>query len=132
MALFYSPSRNAFFEDSVHSVMPDDVRPITQEAHTAVMNATCEGLVLAADENGDPIAVPPPSLSDDQLSRQVRGQRDRLLTACDWTQMPDVPFTDEQRAAWAEYRQALRDIPETTSDMAAVEWPAAPNGKTEA
>jgi len=41
----------------------------------------------------------------------MRYQRDRLLAASDWTQMPDSPLTDEQSQAWAEYRQALRDAP---------------------
>jgi len=43
-------------------------------------------------------------------SAQVRAQRDRLLTASDWTQVADAPV---DKAAWATYRQALRDLPET-------------------
>lgn len=39
---------------------------------------------------------------------QVRANRDALLTACDWTQLPDV--TIPKKAEWATYRQALRDI----------------------
>jgi hypothetical protein len=42
-------------------------------------------------------------------SAQVRAQRDRLLTASDWTQVADAPV---DKAAWAEYRQALRDLPQ--------------------
>jgi len=42
---------------------------------------------------------------------RMRLHRDRLLAGSDWTQMPDSPLTDEQRAAWAAYRQALRDAP---------------------
>jgi len=45
--------------------------------------------------------------------RAMRQIRDNLLAASDWTQMPDAPLTDEQRAAWATYRQALRDAPAT-------------------
>jgi hypothetical protein len=41
-------------------------------------------------------------------SAQVRAQRDALLTACDWTQLPDVNLP--KKAEWATYRQALRDI----------------------
>ena len=40
---------------------------------------------------------------------QMRRQRDALLAASDWTQTLDAPLTDEQRAAWATYRQQLRD-----------------------
>ena len=41
-------------------------------------------------------------------SAQVRAQRDRLLSASDWTQVLDAPV---DKAAWATYRQALRDLP---------------------
>jgi|DEB0MinimDraft_6_1074348.scaffolds.fasta_scaffold33437_3 hypothetical protein len=41
----------------------------------------------------------------------MRAQRDRFLADSDWTQMPDSPLTVEQRQAWADYRQALRDAP---------------------
>jgi hypothetical protein len=41
---------------------------------------------------------------------QVRAQRDRLLSASDWTQVADAPV---DKAAWAEYRQALRDFPQS-------------------
>ena len=37
-----------------------------------------------------------------------RARRDVLLSASDWTQLPD---TTCDRQAWAEYRQQLRDLP---------------------
>lgn len=40
---------------------------------------------------------------------QVRAARDRALSASDWTQVADAPV---DKAAWATYRQALRDLPE--------------------
>lgn len=39
--------------------------------------------------------------------------RDVHLADSDWTQLPDNALTDEQRAAWAAYRQELRDFPAT-------------------
>jgi len=47
----------------------------------------------------------------DDYERNMRLTRDALLSASDWTQTLDAPLTDEQRAAWADYRQALRDAP---------------------
>jgi hypothetical protein len=41
---------------------------------------------------------------------EIRKQRDDLLAKSDWTQLPDAPLTDEKRAEWSTYRQALRDI----------------------
>ena len=55
----------------------------------------------------------------------VRSQRNALLSASDWTQLPDIPAST--RAAWAPYRQALRDITEQ-ADPFGVAWPVAPGG----
>lgn len=74
----------------------------------------------------------PEWLLDVLAGNEVRRQRDALLRACDWTQMPDVPLDAEARAAWATYRQALRDLPEQPGFPHAVEWPAPPTGDSEA
>lgn len=50
-----------------------------------------------------------------------RDARNTLLAETDWTQLPDSPFTAPERAAWATYRQALRDL-----DMNGTTWPSAP------
>lgn len=56
----------------------------------------------------------------------LRAERDRLLAASDWTDLPSARLTDAQRAAWRAYRAALFDLPETTQDPAAPIWPAKP------
>ena len=53
----------------------------------------------------------------------VRRDRSRLLAGSDWTQLPDVPLAT--KAAWAEYRQALRDIT-SQSDPFNISWPTPP------
>jgi hypothetical protein len=54
---------------------------------------------------------------------EVRTERDRLLKASDWTQVADAPV---DQAAWAEYRQALRDVPEQEGFPENVVWPTKP------
>lgn len=54
----------------------------------------------------------------------LRHERDKLLAASDWTQVPDAPV---DQAAWAAYRQALRDLPENTTDPANPIWPSKPS-----
>ena len=59
----------------------------------------------------------------------IRMARDSMLSLSDWTQMPDSPLSQEQRQAWAEYRQALRDLPNQQAgifDLDAVQWPQSP------
>lgn len=54
----------------------------------------------------------------------------RLLAATDFTQIPDSPFTDAQRADWRTYRQALRDLSNEPSIAAMVAaWPSRPDGQ---
>jgi len=60
----------------------------------------------------------------EQAAEQVRNERDRLLTASDWTQVADAP-ADAQ--AWATYRQALRDVPQQSGFPDNIEWPQPPN-----
>jgi hypothetical protein len=61
----------------------------------------------------------------DSALAQIRGQRDRLLAACDWTQVADCTA---DKTAWATYRQALRDLPATVIDARTfADWPRDPN-----
>ncbi len=50
-----------------------------------------------------------------EIEENVRVTRDYALQMSDWTQMPDSPLTVEQKAAWADYRQKLRDLPQQCS-----------------
>jgi len=55
---------------------------------------------------------------------KLRAERDARLSACDWTQLVDTPSAISE--AWAPYRQALRDMPGTTTDPFAPQWPTLP------
>lgn len=75
------------------------------------------------------VAVPVPSVPEptaEQQEMQVRAQRNSLLSLSDWTQLADAPLTAEKKQAWAEYRQALRDVPEQAGFPEAVVWPSTP------
>ena len=52
----------------------------------------------------------------------IRAERNKLLVESDWTQLPDAPV---DAAAWATYRQALRDITDQANPFAIV-WPESP------
>lgn len=60
---------------------------------------------------------------------KLRAIRGGILIGSDWTQLADSPLTNEKKAEWATYRQALRDIPATYSDadsLDAIIWPIQP------
>jgi hypothetical protein len=56
-------------------------------------------------------------------SANARKRRNKLLSASDWTQVADAPV---DKAAWATYRQALRDISAQAGFPATVVWPTQP------
>lgn len=58
----------------------------------------------------------------------VRNHRDASLLNCDYTQLDDAPLTPAQKDAYRDYRQALRDYPQTidTDTWSAPPWPEKP------
>lgn len=54
----------------------------------------------------------------------VRKERNERLTASDWTQVADAPV---DKAAWAAYRQALRDLPSVYHGEGEIPWPLMPS-----
>ena len=68
------------------------------------------------------VEVPAHVMDADAEWAYVRAERNKRLTACDWTQLSDAPV---DAAVWATYRQELRDIT-TQSDPFNIVWPAAP------
>lgn len=89
--------------------------------------AAANGFIKAPDEisigwvyvDGD---FNPPEPDFDAQWAAIRAKRNDLLAASDWTQLPDAPVN---RAAWAVYRQELRDITEQANPFNIV-WPQAP------
>jgi hypothetical protein len=59
----------------------------------------------------------------DEMAAKVRKQRDAKLAATDWTQLADSPA---DKAVWATYRQALRDVPSQPGFPWNVQWPTQP------
>ena len=77
---------------------------------------------IKADGNIAPYVPHIPT--DEELAAFIRDERDALLIQTDWTQLPDVP--ESTREAWADYRQALRDIPQQAGFPHEVVWPEPP------
>jgi Phage tail assembly chaperone protein len=60
---------------------------------------------------------------DAEQAKSMRHERNQKLSDSDWTQLADSP---ENKAAWATYRQALRDIPTQAGFPWEVQWPTQP------
>ena len=65
----------------------------------------------------------------DSAMANIRGTRNQLLNACDWTQAVDC--TIAKKTEWATYRQALRDLPNgITEPRTFSAWPNNPDAIT--
>ena len=60
---------------------------------------------------------------DEEQARRIRADRNTRLNDSDWSQLAD---STADKAAWATYRQALRDIPTSEGFPWNVTWPDAP------
>jgi hypothetical protein len=56
----------------------------------------------------------------------LRPERNRLLSASDWTQLNDTTLPEETLAAWAAYRQDLRDLTDGIDENGEVDFPEKP------
>jgi hypothetical protein len=74
-------------------------------------------------------------LRADEPMRLLREERDRRLMACDYVVVKAIEHGTEVSQAWKDYRQALRDLPSTSSPqcwptdiliMESIGWPTPP------
>ena len=121
MTIYYSPTTKGFYDtDFGYPSLPQDIIEITSEQHQQFlhgMNMQNKELVLS---QGNLV------LQDRVVVitwEQIRSKRNNLLALSDYTQMADWPG---DKTAWATYRQALRDLPQTYTNAADVIWPTAP------
>lgn len=84
-----------------------------------------------------PPPEPEPGLPIDELWDALRAERDGLIAATDWLVQRHAEelaldiattLTPEQHADLLTYRQALRDLPDNTTDPADPVWPVNPVG----
>jgi hypothetical protein len=82
-------------------------------------------------ENGEVFAVVVEQLTQEEIqginnfkAANIRNQRNKLLAACDWTQLAD---STADKPTWATYRQALRDVPSQENFPNSVTWPTPPS-----
>ena len=63
------------------------------------------------------------AMKDAEQAANVRKTRTQMLKDCDWTQIAD---STADKAAWATYRQALRDITAQSGFPWTMTWPESP------
>lgn len=123
MKRFYSPTTGGFYSDEEHAVpRPDDAFEISEAKYNTLMTAQQRGKEIVYTTAGLTARAPVKTMAS------IRAARNRKLRNTDWTQAPDVPETT--RAAYVEYRRALRDVPQNYPNPEEVVWPSPPNASS--
>jgi len=102
--------RTGMCQEEVFDSIPEDgefiVEGYCSEPNKQIINGVISDLDLDDDEMTD--------ADKRQLFRnELRELRDKYLQESDWTQMPDSPISNELKQRYSEYRQQLRDLPDT-------------------
>ena len=64
----------------------------------------------------------------DLILDSVRSERISMLSASDWTDLPNAPLTAEKAAEWQTYRDELRDYPAQSDRVSTLPaWPTPPS-----
>ena len=83
----------------------------------------------------DPDSVKPTKTDDGSVTlvpnlewhwTALRTQRNQLLQQSDWVALSDAHLSQDKKDAWFTYRQALRDLPDETTNPLEAEWPLDP------
>ena len=101
----------AYTDEDGNDVAEEDVATTYVQSHFIGQDDTKDARLLA-----------------EQWTR-IRAERDRLLTASDWTQGADTPLGGSKKTEWATYRTSLRDLPDDQSSettYADITWPDKP------
>lgn len=86
---------------------------------------TDDGNVLCTDAEAaefDAMEAEYAANADARAAAEVRAERDKKLADTDWRASVDLTLSTE----WANYRQALRDVPAQAGFPNTITWPSEP------
>lgn len=74
--MLYSKSTGGFYAREIHGDnIPEDSVEITAEQHASMLDGQSQGKIISADENGYPILIDPPPLTEAQIQEAVTAAR---------------------------------------------------------
>lgn len=112
-----------FYSSLFHETLPPGAIEITAEQRQEFMEHMGERALV---QRGDGFKVEAITASSGLTWEIMRRKRNAMLTASDWTQMNDTPLEAGAVEKWKAYRQKLRDLPESVTDLDKIKWPKAP------
>lgn len=108
------------------SASPDVVSAQVRDGEVAL---AVERVIVDATISADGLLLVPPAPDPGKLLLLVRVERDMRLAATDWIVSRSYERGAPVPAEWADYRQALRDLPvaQPEATLKTVVWPTPPS-----
>ena len=107
-----------------------DVQKFYQSGH---ITETIDGTSYHLSWDGTTVSADDTAKTTWELAeewKEIRAERNRLLSESDWTQGGDSPLTTQKKSDWAKYRTSLRTLPEDQSSKTKysdITWPTKPS-----
>ena len=132
--MYYAKSTGGFYTPAINGKnIPDDAIEITEAEYLGLLQAQADGKIITSDDKGNPVAIDPPPLTQEELVAQAEREKASLLKQATNSIAPlqdasDLGIaTDEeikQLTDWKKYRVQLMRV--DTSKAPAFEWPTYP------
>ncbi|EPZ8354725.1 tail fiber assembly protein [Enterobacter hormaechei] len=139
MAFFYSAENNGFYDSNLKDeyekarAWPGDAMEISERWYSHLIDGQEKGMVITANEYGQPVLIDPPPLTKKMLIDAAEAKKQNLLAEATVAIAPlqdavDLKIATENETSklqdWKEYRVALNRI--DTSSAPNVNWPVRP------
>ncbi|EOZ7480728.1 tail fiber assembly protein [Enterobacter asburiae] len=132
--MYYAKSTGGFYTPAINGKnIPDDAIEITEDEYLGLLQAQADGKIITSDDKGNPVAIDPPPLTQEELVAQAEREKASLLKQATNSIAPlqdasDLGIaTDEeikQLTDLKKYRVQLMRV--DTSKAPAFEWPTYP------
>lgn len=114
--MFYSKKTGGFYSREIHGDnIPADAVAITNEQHASLLAAQSSGKIIAAGEDGMPIAVNPPQPTPEQLQANINAEARAYLASSDWyvTRFAEtgIAVPEDIAAARQSARESIVEVP---------------------
>ncbi|WP_049007248.1 tail fiber assembly protein, partial [Enterobacter cloacae] len=74
--MYYAKSTGGFYTPAINGKnIPDDAIEITEAEYLGLLQAQADGKIITSDDKGNPVAIDPPPLTQEELVAQAEREK---------------------------------------------------------
>lgn len=118
MTLYFSLANKGFYDDAIHTTLPDDAQELSKEEHQALLEGQSAGKKICFESADRPVLTDHPKATREENLARVRTEREALFDALDKAEMIATRRKDKARiAAVQTEKERLCDLPAKLADL---------------